>query len=73
MNRALQPRAGDFLMGVYWIDRSGDPVNMRLNSKLTAGQLCQILLEKEKMPSDNSYCLHEVIFDEKLCKCTGTG
>ncbi|XP_055339681.1 LOW QUALITY PROTEIN: arf-GAP with Rho-GAP domain, ANK repeat and PH domain-containing protein 1-like [Paramacrobiotus metropolitanus] len=62
----LPPRAGDFLMGVYWIDKNGECVNMRLSSKLTAGQLCQNMLDHEKMVHDNSYSLYEVIFDDKL-------
>ncbi|OQV18085.1 putative Arf-GAP with Rho-GAP domain, ANK repeat and PH domain-containing protein 1 [Hypsibius exemplaris] len=60
------PRAGDFLMGIYWIDRKGEAINMRLKTSLTAGQLCRALLDREKMEPDPAYTLHEVIFDDKL-------
>ena len=58
-------------MGVYWIDRKGDAVNLRISSRMTAAQLCQALLNKENMTVDTeSYVLHEILFDDKLSKRT---
>lgn len=54
-------------MGVYWIDRKGEAVNLRIGSRMTAGELCHALLTKENMTVDiESYALHEIVFDDKL-------